>query len=458
MAAKKLKLKLKQPNAPVETGPEVAKSNKRMTVGEKKRQRDANMAAAPKTVSYDRISGVIDSINKRLAGGGRVFRASEYGRSDKRRRSSGVPSVDYVTGGGYPVGGCVEIGGEFSSGKTSLAIEALAVLQRTTREACAWVAIEPFSKRWARERGFFLPFSEQLVLDPQTGKKVPLDPFADASELELHRMQEAGITDPYKEVSPFVLVQESRGDVALDAALDLLKSNMFAYVVVDSFGIAKSTKWLEENEVQDAQDFAREPKMINDYTARCNLIMNYRYDGAGNRSKDGLHTNDTTMIHLNQIVTVIGTTARAKYKTQSIKGGEGNKHNHHIILFIYKGEYDQIEDSRGKAFTFAQETRVKCLKNKLSAPLREGTYKMFLADYGANRMGDIDYASDLLQYALMSGTVTRAGSNYRLTFKGVRKDLTETKWNGKEKFAEFLKGNQDVLFALWAATLEALRS
>lgn len=425
---------------------------RKKTLGQKRTERNAKIAEAPKTskLGGDRIDKLIATINKRLGGIGHVFRGNKIQERAWLRRSSGVPSIDYITGGGYPKGGLVEFGGEFSTGKTSLALEACAHEQRSNRGAVAWVALEPFSKKWAREKGFFIPFSEDLVEDVQTGEKKPIDPFEGASELELYQMEKAGITDPYAEVSPFVLVQEWRGDVALDAALDLVKSNEFAYVVVDSLGVAKSTNWLEEKEVQDAGDFPREAKMIGDYTTRCLLSLNQKYDENNQPANDGTHWNETTVLHLNHIVTVIGTQARSKHKTQSIKGGEGNKHNHHCIIFLWKGELYQVAQ-QGDLPTYKYAQEVKCigLKSKIGPQLLEGQYDFYLRPYGSFQTGEIDKVKDLVGLSIMAGTVERTGAWYQLD--------ENFRANGRDAFEKLLRESPDWYVYLEETTRLALR-
>lgn len=424
------------------------KLGKTKSLGQKRDERKTQIAKAPKTRTNTPIDKLVADINTRLGGIGRIYKGSDIQQMEWRRRSSGVPSIDYVLSGGYPRGGLIEIGGEFSSGKSSLALESCKHEQRTEGGAIGWVALEPFSKRWSRERGFFLPFSENEAADPDTGELTPIDSFSKATDLEKLRMAEAGITDPYKEVSPFVLIQEERGDVALDAALDMLRSNLFSIIVVDSLGIAKSSKWLEENEVQDASDFPREAKMIGDYTCRAVLALNARYDENNVKSKDGTYTNQTTLIHLNHIGTEIGTQARSAYKKQRIKGGEGNKHNHHAIVFLWKGEQFRIEGKGGKPYIYAQETRAICLKSKLGPAFMEGAYTFYMQPYGDFQTGDIDITGDGTSLALIAGVVERAGAWF--SFGDVREQ-------GREKFEAALRANPALFADMMAKTKVAMK-
>lgn len=211
----------------------------RKTLGQKRADRRSDEADREVDLgSGDRIDTLIAELNKKMGGRGLIQRSSNIVKQQWARRSTGVMSLDVVLNGGLPCGGLVELGGPFSSGKTTIALKCCAQEQRVNGGAVAWVALEPFSKRWARENGYFIPFNEELAPDPE-GNMVPIDSFEAASSLEKLRMEQAGITDPYAEVSPFVLIQEERGDVALDVAVKLLKSNEFAIIVVDSLGVAK---------------------------------------------------------------------------------------------------------------------------------------------------------------------------------------------------------------------------
>jgi recombination protein RecA len=316
--------------------------------------------------------------------------------------------------------------------------------------AVFWCGIEPFSKRWARTNGFFIPFSEELVYDQAAQEWVPADPFAAATEIELHRMQEAGITDPYAEVTPFVLLKEDRGDVALDATLKAIRSNQFALVVVDSLGMAKSSAWLYEKDVQEASDFDRTAKMIGDYTARAALACNARYDENNQLSKDGTNLGQTTVINLAQIVTNIGTMAHAPWKKYSMKGGEGAKHNHHAVIFVWKGEQLRVEMPGDQpAFIFGQEMKLIAIKSKLGAPWRQGSIRLYFDDYEQFRAGDVDRARDLFALSLIAGTVKQAGAHYSIEEEKIGV--------GKEAAISFLRENQDWFTYLLDQTTTALR-
>ncbi len=349
---------------------------KKKTIQQKREARQEEKAKNPgQAKTAHPLDKLIASVNQKLGAGGRVFRGSEIEEMFTDRRSFGIPSLDYIMGGGLLKGGLHEMGGEYSVGKTTLALKACARAQREEpHKAIGWIALEPFSKAWARKNGLWIPFHPEH------------DPFEGATELELHRMAEAGIEDPYSTngLAEVVLMEDERGDVILDATLDLLRSNLFSIIVVDSLGVAKLTKWVEEKDVQDASDFPREPKMLADYTTRAMLAFNRRYDENNNLAKDGKFPLQTSLIHLNQIMTAIGSQAFAPWKKFVMKGGEGMKHNHHIVMFFWKGQ--PIQEKIGtENVTFGQEVRCIAIKNKTAKPFRQSEFKFYFDDYATFR-------------------------------------------------------------------------
>lgn len=423
----------------------------RKTLGQKKKARDAAFQTAlrdtksrPKTP----IEVVRDRVNARLAGRGNVYTGADIREEMFERRPSGIPAIDYILHGGYARGGLHEFGGEYSTCKTTIALTALAHNQRTENGAVAWIALEPFSKAYARKVGFFLPFSEELQYNPVTEKEEPVDSFSRASEEELYQMEKAGITDPYGEVTPVVFVREERGDVALDAALDCIRSNAFAYVVVDSLGVAKSTSWVDEGDVQGFSDFPREPKMIGDYTTRAVLALNRRYDENGHEARDGKVRNSTTVIHLNQITTVVNANgARAKHKTQSIKGGEGNKHNHHAIVFLSKGPDLQVEGPHGTTYRYARDIRAYTLKSKLGPDGLDAEFRYFMRTYGTMHPHQFDTAADLATFGIMFGLIQQSGAYYTLD------EASGLRIHGRDNLNEYLRDNPDWYAYLYDALL-----
>src|SRR5688572_16044078 len=131
----------------------------------------------------------MDQITKQF-GDGSIMRLGEAHKVDVELINSGALSLDLALGGGYPKGRIIEIYGPESSGKTTLALHAIAEVQRTGGTA-AFIDAEH-------------------ALDPAYAKKLGVD------------------TDN------LLVSQPDNGEQALEIAETLVRSNAVDLVVVDS--------------------------------------------------------------------------------------------------------------------------------------------------------------------------------------------------------------------------------
>lgn len=105
---------------------------------------------------------------------------------------SGIAGLDHLLGGGYGRGRVIEVGGPESSGKTTLALEAIAEIQRTDSESlCGYVDAEN-------------------AFDPEYAKAIGVD----LSRLTLNQPQSA--------------------EEALDIIKDMVSAEVFDIIVLDS--------------------------------------------------------------------------------------------------------------------------------------------------------------------------------------------------------------------------------
>ena len=130
-----------------------------------------------------------DQINKQF-GDGAIRRLGDTKAIDVELVGSGSLSLDLALGGGYPVGRIIEIYGPESSGKTTLALHAIAEMQKTGGTA-AFIDAEH-------------------ALDPGYARKLGVD------------------------VDNLLVSQPDSGEQALDIVETLVRSNAVSIVVVDS--------------------------------------------------------------------------------------------------------------------------------------------------------------------------------------------------------------------------------
>lgn len=416
------------------------KTNKQKLQDRAKAAVVAKAAAKAEAQPGDRIDLLLKTFQKQLGSSGTIYRGKDVVHQNGKRAPTGVPSLDYVLCGGPTEGSLIEICAPYSTGKTTLAIRTL--IEAQTREWAKpaherrgqlWVALEPFSKRWARQLGFWIPFNEDETVDPDTGELVKLDSFDDASPVELHRMAQLGIEDPYAEITPFLLVSTSLGDEALDMVVEAVRSNAFTHIVVDSLAVAKSTKWVEEKDVRAHEDFPREARMINDYTTRCMLMLNKRYDAVGNESPTGTFPNRTVVLNLNQVSVNIGTQARAAHNKYTSKGGEGKKHNLHAMVFMDRKEVLSYEGKGGTTIRYGQRINLICTKSKVGVPWRSADLNMYFDDFEDIMKGDVDVMGSAFNIGLVLGVIASSGSFY---------SYGDRKVQGREAFIAAMKADE----------------
>lgn len=76
------------------------------------------------------VDSTMKELNKKY-GEGTIMRLGDHGGAqDVKKFSSGIASLDFALGGGWPFGRQIEIYGPEASGKTSVTLFAIAVLQR----------------------------------------------------------------------------------------------------------------------------------------------------------------------------------------------------------------------------------------------------------------------------------------------------------------------------------------
>ena len=158
----------------------VAKKAERAEMGEKPTEIEGKLKA---------LGLAQDQINKQF-GDGAIRRLGDTKTIDIELVSSGSLSLDLALGGGYPVGRIIEIYGPESSGKTTLALHAVAEMQKTGGTA-AFIDAEH-------------------ALDPGYARKLGVD------------------------VDNLLVSQPDSGEQALDIVETLVRSNAVSIVVVDS--------------------------------------------------------------------------------------------------------------------------------------------------------------------------------------------------------------------------------
>jgi recombination protein RecA len=113
------------------------------------------------------LDGVLNQI-ERAYGRGSVMRLGDAGQMKVSMISTGSLTLDAATGGGYPRGRVVEIYGPESSGKTTLALHAIAQVQKTGGTAAFIDAEHALDPAYAAGCGVVV--DDLLVSQPDSGE------------------------------------------------------------------------------------------------------------------------------------------------------------------------------------------------------------------------------------------------------------------------------------------------
>lgn len=117
-----------------------------------------------------KVDEVIHNIEKRF-GKGSVISFTEEEQFNIKRVSTGSLGLDLATGGGWPKGRIIEIYGPESSGKTTLALHAIAEVQKQGGLAAYIDSEHSFDPIYAENLGISLDKEKFLFSQPTTGEE-----------------------------------------------------------------------------------------------------------------------------------------------------------------------------------------------------------------------------------------------------------------------------------------------
>ena len=96
------------------------------------------------------LEKIINSLNRKIPGS--VMKLGEKAYQQVPRVSTGSFALDTEIGGGWEESSIVEVIGELSTGKSYLALKAIAEIQKLGRSA-AYVNLETLDTQWAKKLG-----------------------------------------------------------------------------------------------------------------------------------------------------------------------------------------------------------------------------------------------------------------------------------------------------------------
>jgi recombination protein RecA len=302
-------------------------------------------------------------------GQGAIMKMNEIANSQVEVISTGSLVVDIATGvGGVPKGRIVEIYGPESSGKTSLCLATMAQAQKNGGIAAIIDAEHAFDPTWAAKFG------------------VNLD--------ELY------------------VSQPNNGEEALEIVDNLVRSNAFDIIVIDSVAALVPRSEIEGNMGDSTMGVQ----------ARLMSQALRKLTGAINKSK-------TVVIFINQIRLKIGVMFG---NPETTTGGQALK-------FYASQRFDVRKSGQLKNGTedVGIRMKVKVVKNKLAAP-----FKVVEVDMMFNEPGVFSLAGEIIDVGVNYSVVTKTGNTYILNLP----DMEEVKLGvGREKAKDYLYAHPELI-------------
>lgn len=138
------------------------------TMAKKEVVEDKNISTVKNDGKTEALKLAISQITKQF-GDGSIMKLGENPKMDVELLPSGSLSLDLALGGGYPKGRIIEIYGPESSGKTTLALHAIAEIQKQGGQAAFIDAEHALDPAYAKKIG--VNTAELLISQPDNGEQ-----------------------------------------------------------------------------------------------------------------------------------------------------------------------------------------------------------------------------------------------------------------------------------------------
>lgn len=346
-------------------------------------------------------------LNELIASVTKKFGANSIMTADKAkfiqlvREPTGIASLDFAIGGGYPYGRFTHIYGNESAGKTFTAMTAAAEVQRNhPNDLVVWCDLE-------------------RVFDADRARQIGMD------------------------LSRTILISEPSIEATVRIAEEFIENDSVRLYVFDSIAAIITVAEID-NDIED-QTMGTGARVVNRFLRRW-LAKNTSTENKIPRSF-ALLLNQTRM----KIQRGGNPNIPVKPKPT---GGRGLRFFASIELEISKGERIELNTVDGDATkTFiGYETKALVEKNNTFPPRRVG--KFFLCtrsfEVGGYSLGanSVDNARDIVRFATKYGVLKRGGAWY---------SYGEDKWNGKIAMQTHLQKNPEFMHKLYSEVMNAIR-
>jgi recombination protein RecA len=339
---------------------------------------------------------LLKKINKRY-GVTTVVNASESDAlSHQKRISTDVPAFDWAIGGGVPTGKIMTLLGEFSSGKSILALQIAAAFGRMCRNCGTPLAvIDPVTRVEAHV---------DCCPQPQRMNTCWFD--AEGSfDNNWARQQGVNLDATY-------VLRTEFAEQGIDIADALLRSGQCDLLVVDS--VAQLTPSVEIEQSAEKWQVGTHARLMNKAMRKWVSAQN-----SGSLDKPFM----PTILLINQIRMKVGVIYGSP---ETSPGGKGIEFAASMIIRCKRKQW--IEDAMKRPVGHEMEITVK--KNKTAPPNRTAGFTFFFNGHDSQVAGSSNVSEQIIKQAEFWGLIKRQGSWYTLA-----KDI---KAQGSEGAAEKL--------------------
>jgi recombination protein RecA len=377
------------------------------------------------------IALITQSINNQFKGRAVLRSGSQITNVFVLRRPTGITTLDIALGGGLPAGGLTQVIGKYSAGKSYLANLIMTEAQKHYGEefaAAVCMTEMRFDKAFAKAKcGLRIPYSdEEIEVFRQINAENGNPPFTEDYE----RWLKDG-------VGTFVEGVGGTAETVLEAAVQLVESNDFQIVLIDSFGALLTAAEAEHEEGLEGKHRGGAAMVVTQFMHRLHAALNLP-------DKDG-RPNTTTVLGINQYRDNVN--AGLYGNPMKVAGGHALAHGKLVDLHVEQGSRIKVAVSSNQNVIVGKEINWEILKGKAGChDGPKGTYSFYFGEHG-HGFG-IDIYADLLVAGLQTGIIEQSGAWF--SYHGERLG------QGKDNVAVTLYQHPEVFQAIRKEILKAV--